>query len=106
VVTVVVVDVTVEVSSVVIGVVTDVVVVGAGQLSPAPGAGHASQQLEHVPAVPPLLSQAAALRAILHFVLPAFSRQQVTAPGLPHVERETHGFTWRRQSRFTRTASI
>jgi hypothetical protein len=50
---------------VVVVVLMEVVVVGpAGQLGPLPGAGHASQQLEHSPAEPPLASQAAALRAV------------------------------------------
>jgi hypothetical protein len=105
VVTVVVVVVTVEVSSVVLGAVVTVVV-GAGQLGPEPGTGQASQQLEHVPGVPPLSWQAAALRAILHLVVPAFSRQHVTASRRPQVERETHARISRRQSRFTSRASI
>jgi hypothetical protein len=106
VVTLVVVDVIVVLSSVLLGIVAEVVVVVAAQLGPLPGSGHASQQLEQEPGVPPLASHAVALRAILQFVFPAFSRQHVTEPGRPQFERDTHSFTRRRHWRFTSTASI
>ena len=74
-------------------VVLDVEVV-VGTQSPLP---HASQQLGTVPAhaVPPF---GARQRAASFFTLQrsrpaALVRQQVTAPGFPHVERVAHRFT-------------
>src|SRR2546428_9544709 len=70
-----------------------VVVVGAGQLGPLPGAGHASQQLVQLPTIPCFAVQWAASFLILHFVPFVVVRQQVTAVGLPHVECAAHFFT-------------
>jgi hypothetical protein len=87
--------------------VVDVVVtldVVVGQLAPLPGAGHASQQLEHEPAVPPFLAHIAGFVA-LHLSSPFFVRQQVTKPGLPQVDEAAHRFTRPRQLRFTSVAS-
>jgi hypothetical protein len=76
------------------------------QLGPAPGAGQASQQLEHEPGIPPLAVHDAASRWIPHFVFRLFVRQHVTKPGFfPQVERLAHLFTWPRQLRFTSVAS-
>jgi hypothetical protein len=76
------------------------VVVGAQPAEP-----QASQQLVALPthAAPPFGAlQCAASRLILHFVAPAFVRQQVTAPaGLPQVECEAHCFTAPAQRLFT-----
>lgn len=71
------------------------VVVGAGQLGPLPGAGHASQQLVQVPAVPFFAAQDAASFLILHDAVPVFGfvRQQVTNPGFPHVDFAAHFLT-------------
>jgi hypothetical protein len=77
---------------------------GAGQLGPLPGTGHASQQLEHEPAVPPLLAHVAGF-VVLHLSLPFLVRQQVTKPGLPQVEEAAHRFTLPRQLRLTSVAS-
>ena len=74
---------------VVVVVVIVVVVVGAGQLGPLPGVGHASQQLTQLPTVPPLAVHAAGSLAILHV-----ARQHVTLPGeLPQVDLAAHLFT-------------
>ncbi len=61
---------------------------GEAQLGPLPGGGQASQQLLQVPGVPCLSVHFIALLLILQLVAPvvAFVRQQVTKPGLPHVE--------------------
>jgi hypothetical protein len=85
--------------------VVGVVVVVAGQLGPEPLVSQASQQLVHVPTVPPLASQEAALRIVLHFDSPFLVRQQVTEPGLPQVDFEAHFLTRPRQPRFRSTAS-
>jgi hypothetical protein len=83
---------------VVVDVVVDVVVVGATQ----PPASHASQQLGTAPthALPPFgARQASALRLVAQRVTPRrFVRQQVTAPGRPHVERAAQRRTSRRQA--------
>jgi len=67
----------------------------AAQLGPLPGGGQASQQLLQVPGVPCLSVHFIALLLILHFVAPVvgFVRQQVTKPGLPHVEWAAHFLT-------------
>jgi hypothetical protein len=67
-----------------------VVLVGTPQLGPAPGAGHASQQLAQLPTVPCLVAQWAASFANLHFGPAAVVKQQVTAPCRPQVERDAH----------------
>src|SRR5262245_16486972 len=72
------------------GAVVVVVVPSQTNEPPAEPAPHESQQLAAVPvhACPPLGAlHFAALDLIWHFTLPLLSmRQQVTAPGLPHVE--------------------
>src|SRR6266571_9249411 len=66
----------------------------APQLAPLPGGGQASQQLLHVPGVPCLSVHFSALCLILQRVPPVgLVRQQVTAPGLPHVEWAAHFLT-------------
>jgi len=90
---------------VVVVVVVEMLVVLVGQLGPVPGAGQASQQLEHAPGVPPFAWHEAALFANLHLVTPPFVRQHVTKPGLPQVEVAAHFFTRRRQLWFTSIAS-
>jgi hypothetical protein len=75
----------------VVGVV--VVVVVAGQLGPLPGAGQASQQLVHVPAIPLWDAHTVAF-FVLHFVTPlAFVRQQVTKFGFPQTDLAAHFLT-------------
>src|SRR5262249_16159157 len=75
----------------VVVVVVVVVVVGSEQLGPLPGAGHASQQLLHVPAVSCVPVQCAASFLIRHLVPLVVVRQQVTAPKrLPQIEWEGH----------------
>jgi len=73
-----------------------------------PPAVHASQQLATWPthAEPPLgAAHFAELLLIEHFVVPlAVVRQQVTAPGLPHVEWAAHRLTKRAQLSLVRTA--
>jgi hypothetical protein len=73
-----------------------------------PPAVHASQQLATWPthAEPPLgAAHFAELLLIEHFVVPlAGVRQQVTALGLPHVERAAHRLTKRAQLSLVRTA--
>jgi hypothetical protein len=94
----------VEVDVVVVEV-DDVTVVVARQ----PPASHASQQLGTAPtqARPPLgATQRSALGLILHDVLPERRvRQQVTKPGLPHVDFEAHRLTTRTQLLSASTAS-
>ena len=85
-------------------VVVVVVAVGIGQLGPAPGAGHASQQLVQAPTVPCFAVQCAASFLILHFVPAAVVMQQVTALGLAHVEWDAHFLTTPAQLLFVRTA--
>jgi hypothetical protein len=65
-------------------VVVEVVGGGAGHVAPP----QASQQLgrSEMQAVPRLGALQAALRLTLHVCTPAIVRQQVTKPGLPHVE--------------------
>jgi hypothetical protein len=102
----VVVVVVVELVVVVVVVIVVVVVVTTGHVGPSPGTGHASQQLAHVPAVPPNASHLAALRIGLHFGRPSRPvRQQVTNPDRPQIERRAQRFTYLRQPRFARTAS-
>ena len=69
-----------------------VVVTGAGQLGPVgPPVAHESQQLEHVPTVPPLSVHFSALFLVLHLTEPSdFGVQQVTKPGLPQVDFAAH----------------
>jgi hypothetical protein len=70
-----------------------VVVVGAGQLGPLPGAGQASQQLVHAPAIPFLAAQDVAF-LVLHLIWPfAFVMQQVTKFGLPQTDFAAHFLT-------------
>jgi hypothetical protein len=103
-VTVVLVELVVEVVATVV--VTDVdvdgvvdVVVGRAHSPPVP---HAAQQLGTDPtqeAPPDGARHCAALFLMLHFVLPLrVVRQQVTAPGRPHVERDAQRATSARQS--------
>jgi hypothetical protein len=55
---------------------------------------HASQQLvQPVLTTPPFAVQWSASFLILHFVSAFFVMQQVTNPGLPHVERAAHLLT-------------
>jgi hypothetical protein len=85
-------------------VVVVVVVVGAAQLGPLPGAGHASQQLVQAPTVPCFAVQCAVSFLILHLVPMAVVIQQVTAPaGFPQIEWDAHFFTTPAQLWFTRT---
>jgi hypothetical protein len=71
-------------------VVVEVVVVDVVVAQPPPP--HASQQLEYAPtqALPPVdaVQRDASRRTLQRVVPSAFVRQHVTAPGLPHVERE------------------
>jgi hypothetical protein len=73
-----------------------------------PPAVHASQQVVSWPthAEPPLgATHFAELVLIEHFVVPLLVvRQQVTKPGLPHVERAAHRLTKRAQLSLVRTA--
>ena len=65
-----------------------------GQVGPLPGAGQASQQLAQVPGVPFFAVHDAASFLILQLVTPCgFVTQQVTNPGLPHVECAAHFLT-------------
>src|SRR5262245_54893045 len=78
---------------VVCAVVVVVVVVCVEQLGPLPGAGHASQQLVHVPTTPCLSVQCISSFFVLHVVtLLSFVMQHVTKPGLPQVECAAHFF--------------
>ena len=70
-----------------------VVVVGAEQLGPLPGAGQASQQLSQDPTTPCLSVQCIASFFVLHFVPLAVVMQHVTKPGLPQVECAAHFVT-------------
>lgn len=85
----------VDVVTVVLDVLLDVVVVAHALV-------HASQQLEQSLVVPPSAVQRAASRAVRHFVTPFRSRQQVTKPGFPQVERAAQRLTallhWRGSS--------
>src|SRR2546427_7330866 len=67
----------------------------APQLGPLPGGGQASQQLLQVPGVPCLSVHFIALLLILQLfaLVVGFVRQQVTKPGLPHVEWAAHFLT-------------
>ena len=80
-----------------------VVEVGAGQLGPPPGDGQASQQLVQAPTMPCFAVQCAASFLIVHFVPLLVVRQQVTASGLPHVERDAHFLTGPAQCLLART---
>jgi hypothetical protein len=87
------------------GTVIAVVEVGAGQLWPLPGAGHASQQLVQAPAVPCFAVQCGTSFSILHFVPLVVVIQQVTAPaGFPQIEWDAHLLTRRAQLLLVRTA--
>jgi len=87
----------------VVVVVVVVVAPGIGQLGPAPGAGHASQQLAHAPTIPCFAVQCGASFLILHFVPLVVVKQQVTAPALPQVEWDAHFLTAPAQLLFVRT---
>jgi hypothetical protein len=65
--------------------------------------GQPSQQLVQLPTVPCLAVQRAASCLILHVGPLVVVRQQVTAPGLPHVEWDAHFLTKPVQRLFTRT---
>jgi hypothetical protein len=78
---------------VVVVVVVGVVVVETGQLGPPAGDAQASQQLRQGPTRPFRLAHAAALFAIEQRVPFEPVTQQVTAPGLPHVDFEAHFLT-------------
>ena len=85
-------------------VVVVVLVVVVGQLGPLPGAGHASQQLLHVPAVSCVPVQCVASFLIWHFVPFVVVRQQVTAPArLPQIEWAAHLLTAPAQLLLVRT---
>jgi len=92
----------------VVEVADDEVVVVVVVVVAQPPAVHASQQLATWPthAEPPLgAAHFAELLLIEHFVVPLpVVRQQVTAPGLPHVERAAHRLTKRAQLLLVRTA--
>jgi hypothetical protein len=75
----------VVVSEVDVVVVVDVVAHSAGP--------HASQQLVALPTQPPARRQRSALRWMLQREPCAVGRQQVTAPGRPHVARRTQRVT-------------
>jgi hypothetical protein len=77
---------------------------GISQLSPEPGAGQASQQLEQCETTPPLSMQCSSLFFVLHFVPFSLVMQQVTKPGLPQVEREAQVFTYFEHERLTRVS--
>jgi hypothetical protein len=60
-----------------------------------PPPSQASQQLGRAPEQePPRAVQRAALDAMPHVVPFGVVRQQATAPGLPHVDRDAHRATW------------
>ena len=84
-------------------VVVVVVEVGDGQLGPPPGDAQASQQLVQAPTMPCFAVQCAASFLIVHFVPLLVARQQVTASGLPHVERDAHFLTEPAQCLLART---
>jgi hypothetical protein len=83
-------------------VVVVVVEVGPEQLGP-PGDAQASQQLVQAPTIPCFVVQWAASFLIVHLVPLLVVRQQGTASGLPHVERDAHFLTGPAQRLLTRT---
>src|SRR5258708_7811281 len=65
----------------------------AEQLGPLPGAGEPSHELAQSLSVPPIAAQREASLETLHFVPDESCTQQVTAPGLPQVETDSHRLT-------------
>jgi hypothetical protein len=84
---------------------TVVVVDGcAGQLRPEPGAGHASQQLVHSLATPPLAVQCSTSFFALHLMPLPVGVQHETNPGLPQVECDAHVLTYLAHEGLTRVS--